>query len=105
MLLETHPSLAGWVARDLTVWRDWRLAVLAGMATGPFLYLAFTGALPAIEVPVIESSNEFDTIRADTLLVCGGEVEATTVRLYYPNPALFGGTAYHRRRYASLAGY
>jgi hypothetical protein len=25
-LIEAHPSLAGWAARDLTVWRDWRFA-------------------------------------------------------------------------------
>ena len=32
--------------------RAWRLAVLAGMVSGPLAYLALTGALPAIEVPV-----------------------------------------------------
>ena len=26
VLIETHPSLAGWVARDLTAWNDWRFA-------------------------------------------------------------------------------
>ena len=26
VLVETHPSLAGWAARDLTAWQDWRLA-------------------------------------------------------------------------------
>ena len=26
VLLETHPSLAGWVARDLMAWSDWRLS-------------------------------------------------------------------------------
>ena len=25
LLVQTHPSLAGWAARDLTAWRDWRL--------------------------------------------------------------------------------
>ena len=25
-LINSHPSLAGWVARDLTAWKDWRLA-------------------------------------------------------------------------------
>ena len=25
-LIEAHPSLAGWAARDLTVWNDWRFA-------------------------------------------------------------------------------
>lgn len=35
---------------------DWRLALLAGMMTAPFLWLAFTGALPAIDVPVSRTS-------------------------------------------------
>ena len=26
VLIETHPKLAGWVARDLVTWQDWRLA-------------------------------------------------------------------------------
>ena len=26
VLIEAHPSLAGWVARDLTAWNDWRFA-------------------------------------------------------------------------------
>lgn len=26
MLIETHPALAGWAARDLTAWKDWRYA-------------------------------------------------------------------------------
>ena len=26
VLIENHPSLAGWAARDLTAWQDWRLA-------------------------------------------------------------------------------
>ena len=26
-LIEAHPSLAGWAARDLTAWEDWRFAV------------------------------------------------------------------------------
>ena len=26
VLVEAHPSLSGWVARDLTAWNDWRLA-------------------------------------------------------------------------------
>lgn len=30
----------------------WRLAVLAGMATGPLVILALTGAMPAVQVPV-----------------------------------------------------
>ncbi len=25
-VIEAHPSLAGWVARDLAAWNDWRLA-------------------------------------------------------------------------------
>ena len=29
-LISTHPDLAGWVARDLTAWQDWRLAVCTG---------------------------------------------------------------------------
>ncbi|MEE4120900.1 MAG: YeeE/YedE thiosulfate transporter family protein [Paracoccaceae bacterium] len=32
--------------------RDWRIALLAGMATGPLVLLALTGSFPAIEVPV-----------------------------------------------------
>lgn len=32
--------------------RGWRAAVLAGMATGPLIYLALTGALPVVDVPV-----------------------------------------------------
>jgi len=32
--------------------RDWRVALLAGMATGPLVVLAVTGSFPAIEVPV-----------------------------------------------------
>jgi len=38
--------------RDL----DWRLALLAGMMTAPFLWLAATGAMPVIEVPVSRGS-------------------------------------------------
>lgn len=34
--------------RDL----DWRLALLAGMMTAPFLWLAVSGAMPVIDVPV-----------------------------------------------------
>ncbi len=30
----------------------WRVAVLAGMLTGPFVYLFITGAMPQIQVPV-----------------------------------------------------
>ncbi|MBU2865403.1 YeeE/YedE family protein [Pacificibacter marinus] len=30
----------------------WRAAILAGMVTGPVLYMLFTGAMPAIDVPV-----------------------------------------------------
>lgn len=30
----------------------WRAAILAGMITGPVLYMLFTGAMPAIDVPV-----------------------------------------------------
>ena len=32
--------------------RDWRVALLAGMVTGPLVLLATTGSFPAIEVPV-----------------------------------------------------
>lgn len=32
--------------------RDWRLALLAGMMTGPLVVLLATGSMPAIEVPV-----------------------------------------------------
>lgn len=32
--------------------RGWRLAVLAGMVTGPQVLLAITGRMPAIQVPV-----------------------------------------------------
>jgi uncharacterized membrane protein YedE/YeeE len=32
--------------------RPWRLALLAGMVSGPLLVWAVTGALPAVEVPV-----------------------------------------------------
>jgi hypothetical protein len=32
--------------------RDWRIALLAGMVTGPLVLLATTGSFPAIEVPV-----------------------------------------------------
>lgn len=30
----------------------WRAAILAGMVTGPLAYMLFTGAMPAIDVPV-----------------------------------------------------
>ncbi|MBU2936291.1 MULTISPECIES: YeeE/YedE family protein [Pacificibacter] len=30
----------------------WRAAILAGMVTGPTLYMLFTGAMPAVDVPV-----------------------------------------------------
>jgi len=30
----------------------WRAAVIAGMVTGPLIYFAFAGEMPAIEVPV-----------------------------------------------------
>ncbi len=30
----------------------WRAAILAGMITGPLAYMLFTGAMPAIDVPV-----------------------------------------------------
>ena len=26
VLIQTHPSLAGWAARDLAAWQDWRFA-------------------------------------------------------------------------------
>ena len=26
VLIDTHPYLAGWAARDLAAWKDWRLA-------------------------------------------------------------------------------
>ena len=32
--------------------RDWRIALLAGMVTGPLVLLALTGSFPVIEVPV-----------------------------------------------------
>lgn len=32
--------------------RMWRLTVLAGMITGPFVVLLLTGSMPAVEVPV-----------------------------------------------------
>ncbi len=32
--------------------RDWRLALIAGMASGPLVVLALTGSFPAIDVPV-----------------------------------------------------
>lgn len=32
--------------------RGWRLAVLAGMASGPLAYLLLTGRLPTIDVPL-----------------------------------------------------
>ncbi len=32
--------------------RAWRVAVLAGMVTGPLAVLALTGAMPAVQVPV-----------------------------------------------------
>ncbi len=36
--------------------RDWRIALLAGMVTGPLALLALTGSFPAIEVPVSTSA-------------------------------------------------
>ena len=30
----------------------WRAAILAGMVTGPLVYLLFTGEMPAVEVPI-----------------------------------------------------
>lgn len=35
---------------------DWRLALLAGMMTAPLLWLAFSGAMPTIDVPVSRTS-------------------------------------------------
>ena len=32
--------------------KGWRLAILAGMVSGPLALLALTGAMPAVEVPV-----------------------------------------------------
>lgn len=32
--------------------RGWRWAIIAGMVTGPLVVLLFTGAMPAVEVPV-----------------------------------------------------
>ena len=32
--------------------RDWRIALLAGMVSGPLAYFSVTGGMPAIEVPV-----------------------------------------------------
>lgn len=37
--------------RNSTDW-SWRAAILAGMLSGPFVYLFLTGGFPTIEVPV-----------------------------------------------------
>lgn len=34
----------------------WRAALLAGMATGPFVYFGLSGGFPAVEVPVSTTS-------------------------------------------------
>lgn len=44
--------LAGAVLPESRNEAAWRLAVLAGMVTGPIAYLLATGSLPAVEVPV-----------------------------------------------------
>jgi uncharacterized membrane protein YedE/YeeE len=44
--------LAGVFRPDASADRGWRVAVLAGMATGPFAMLWLTGAMPAVEVPI-----------------------------------------------------
>ncbi|UWQ09377.1 YeeE/YedE family protein [Aliiroseovarius crassostreae] len=44
--------LTGFLApRNSSDWA-WRAAILAGMLSGPFLYLFMAGSLPTIEVPV-----------------------------------------------------
>lgn len=48
----------------------WRAALLAGMLTGPWMYFAFAGNLPAIDVPV-----------APPLLVTGGVLVGIGVTL------------------------
>ncbi|MBY6049850.1 YeeE/YedE family protein [Vannielia litorea] len=44
--------LAGFIQPDSSSEFSWRAALLAGMVSGPALYLAITGNWPAIEVPV-----------------------------------------------------
>ncbi len=44
--------LAGFIQPDSSSEFSWRAALLAGMVSGPVLYLAITGNWPAIEVPV-----------------------------------------------------
>ncbi len=44
--------LAGFLSPSSSTDWAWRAALLAGMVTGPLVYLAFAGDFPAIEVPV-----------------------------------------------------
>ncbi len=44
--------LAGIFTADATSDRNWRLAVLLGMVSGPLAVLALTGRMPTVDVPV-----------------------------------------------------
>ena len=44
--------LAGFILPQNTQDFTWRAVLVAGMITGPFVYLLFTGGMPAVQVPV-----------------------------------------------------
>ena len=44
--------LAGAIFPAATGDRDWRLVLLLGMVSGPWLFKLFTGSMPAVEVPI-----------------------------------------------------
>ncbi|WP_432450003.1 YeeE/YedE family protein [Aliiroseovarius marinus] len=48
--------LAGFMQPNSSADWAWRAAILAGMLTGPFVFLFITGHFPAIEVPVSKLS-------------------------------------------------
>lgn len=50
--------------------RSWRVAALAGMVSGPVVFFAFTGALPAVQVPI-----------STTMLLVGGVIVGLGVTL------------------------
>jgi uncharacterized membrane protein YedE/YeeE len=44
--------LAGVLPSGASAYQNWRVAVLAGMVSGPVAVLALTGQMPAVQVPV-----------------------------------------------------
>lgn len=53
--------LAGFLSPASSTDWAWRAALLAGMVTGPLVYLGFAGEFPAIEVPI-----------SKTMMIVGG---------------------------------